>query len=96
MASAIAASTSQAAEGRGNNVYLEMKHYQLTQQPGRTEQQADRFSARFVSARSAVRAEKLIGGFTNHIGMEAPYVLVLTHRRRARRVSDRVGQAGGR
>lgn len=77
-ASAIAASTSQGAEGRGNNLYLELKHYQLHNSP---EEQSNRLIDYLRDSYSPAVGRaggKLIGGFTNHIGMEAPYVLVLT------------------
>lgn len=77
-ASAFAASTSQGAEGRGTNVYLEMKHYQLHNSP---EEQSNRLidHLRDSYAPAVGRAGgKLVGAFTNHIGMEAPYLLALT------------------
>jgi hypothetical protein len=76
-ASALAGSAAQAAEGTSASVYLELKYYQLHNTP---EEQSRRLTG-FLGGpyRSAVERSgaKLIGAFTNHIGMEAPYVLTI-------------------
>jgi hypothetical protein len=77
-ASAFAASTSQAAEGRGANVYLETKRYQLHNSP---EDQSNRLIDHLRDAYSPAVGRaggKLVGAFSNHIGMEAPYLLTVT------------------
>jgi hypothetical protein len=77
-ASALAGAASQAAESEGPSVYLELKYYQLHDTP---EDQSKRLigflGGQYLSAVERAGG-KLIGAFTNHIGMEAPYVLALT------------------
>lgn len=77
-ASALAGAASEAAESQGASAYLELKYYQLHNTP---EDQSRRLID-FLGSQYKPAVEraggKLIGAFTNHIGMEAPYVLALT------------------
>ena len=77
-ASALAASASQAADGTPTNVYLELKHFQLHNSP---EEQSTRLIDHLRDAYSPAVGRaggKLVGAFSNHIGMEAPYILTVT------------------
>jgi hypothetical protein len=77
-ASAFSGLGANVAEGPGNNVFLDLKRYQLHNSP---EKQAERLTTFLESSYSPAIGRaggKLIGAFNNLIGMEAPYLLTLT------------------
>jgi hypothetical protein len=76
--SALSAVGASAAENSGANVFLELKKYQLHNSP---ENQITRLTAFLGDSYGAAISRaggKLIGAFTNLIGMEAPYLLTIT------------------
>jgi hypothetical protein len=76
--SALSGMGATAADNSGTNVFLELKKYQLHNSP---ENQATRLTAFLGESYAAAMGRaggKLIGAFTNLIGMEAPYLLAVT------------------
>lgn len=77
-ASALSRIGADAAESSGNNVFLELKQYQLHNSPEKQVQRLTEFLENSYSPAIGRASGKLIGAFNNLIGMEAPYLLTLT------------------
>jgi NIPSNAP protein len=66
------------AEGASSSVYLELKTYLLHNSPEDQSARLIDYLEKGYSAGLSRAGQKLIGAFTNHIGMEAPYILTIT------------------
>jgi hypothetical protein len=76
--SALSGVGTNAAESSRGNVFLELKKYQLHNSPENQTARLTAFLGDSYSAAIGRAGGKLIGAFTNLIGMEAPYLLTIT------------------
>lgn len=75
--SAFAGAGAHAAQGSAANVFLELKRYQLHTTPEKQMPRLSAFLEEHYAAALGRAGSKLIGAFSNLIGMEAPYALTL-------------------